>query len=97
MTTRPTSSRGEWPLIINLALRNFWRQRRRNASLLLAVAIGMAATLAGGFLIRGWQVSTLEETVERFGGSVLLQHKDWVDDPKTVSYTHLTLPTTPYV
>ena len=84
MTTRQTSSRGEWPLIINLALRNFWRQRRRNASLLLAVAIGMAATLAGGFLIRGWQVSTLEETVERFGGSVLLQHKDWVDDPKMV-------------
>jgi len=84
MTTHPTSSRGEWPLIINLALRNFWRQRRRNASLLLAVAIGMAATLAGGFLIRGWQVSTLEETVERFGGSVLLQHKDWADDPKTV-------------
>jgi len=77
------SSTGEWALIINLALRNFWRQRRRNASLLLAVAIGMAATLAGGFLIRGWQLSTLEETVERFGGSIILHHKDWPDDPKT--------------
>ena len=50
---------GEWGLILHLALRNFWRQRRRNASLLLAVAIGMAATLAGGFLIRGWQLSCL--------------------------------------
>lgn len=78
------SGTGEWSLIINLALRNFWRQRRRNASLLLAVAIGMAATLAGGFLIRGWQLSTLEETVERFGGTVILQHKDWPDDPKTI-------------
>ena len=74
---------GEWALIVNLAVRNFWRQRRRNGSLLLAVAIGMAATLAGGFLIRGWQMSTLEETVERFGGTIILQHKDWPDDPKT--------------
>lgn len=73
----------EWSLIINLAVRNFWRQRRRNASLLLAVVIGMAATLAGGFLIRGWQMSTLAETVERFGGSVLLHHPQWANDPKT--------------
>ena len=74
---------GEWSLIADLARRNFWRQRRRNASLLLAVAIGMAATLAGGFLIRGWQMSTLEETVERFGGSVLIHHPEWVANPKT--------------
>ena len=74
---------GEWSLIADLARRNFWRQRRRNASLLLAVAIGMAATLAGGFLIRGWQMSSLEETVERFGGSVLIHHPEWVANPKT--------------
>jgi len=51
---------GDWSLIAGLARRNFWRQRRRNFSLLLAVAIGMAATLAGGFLIRGWQMSTID-------------------------------------
>ena len=73
---------GEWGLILHLALRNFWRQRRRNASLLLAVATGMAATLAGGFLIRGWQLSTLEETVERFGGTVLIHQQHWPEDPK---------------
>lgn len=73
---------GKWALIISLAKRNFWRQRRRNASLLLAVAIGMAATLAGGFLIRGWQMSTLGETVEAFGGSVLVHHKDWPGNPR---------------
>lgn len=73
----------QWSLIVGLARRNFWRQRRRNASLLLAVAIGMAATLAGGFLIRGWQMSTLEETVERFGGSVLVHHEQWAANPKT--------------
>jgi len=73
---------GKWALIINLAKRNFWRQRRRNASLLLAVAIGMATTLAGGFLIRGWQLSTLGETVEAFGGSVLVHHQDWPGNPR---------------
>ncbi len=73
---------GKWALIVNLAKRNFWRQRRRNASLLLAVAIGMATTLAGGFLIRGWQLSTLAETVEAFGGSVLLHHKEWSGNPR---------------
>lgn len=81
---------GEWALIGNLALRNFWRQRRRNASLLLAVIIGMAATLAGGFLIRGWQMSTLSETVEGFGGSILLHHPRWADDPKTAYSIDLT-------
>lgn len=85
-TSRSTRSQaglwGKWSLIMNLARRNFWRQRRRNASLLLAVAIGMAATLAGGFLIRGWQMSTLTETVERFGGSILLHHRAWTDNPK---------------
>lgn len=85
-TKKPTDSNngpwGKWALIISLARRNFWRQRRRNASLLLAVAIGMAATLAGGFLIRGWQMSTLAETVETFGGSVLVHNKAWTENPK---------------
>ena len=82
MAESSSTGNGEWGLTLHLAARNFWRQRRRNASLLLAVAIGMAATLAGGFLIRGWQLSTLEETVERFGGTVLIHHKQWPEDPK---------------
>lgn len=80
---------GNWSLIISLAKRNFWRQRRRNASLLLAVIIGMAATLAGGFLIRGWQMSTITEAVEGFGGSILVHHKDWTDNPKAEFNIHL--------
>ena len=42
----------------------------------------MAATLAGGFLIRGWQMSTLAETVEGFGGSILVHHENWTENPK---------------
>lgn len=73
---------GEWSLIINLALRNFWRQRRRNLLLLLAVTIGMTATLAGSFFIRGWQNSSLEEGVERLGGNIVITHPQWQLKPE---------------
>ena len=73
---------GEWALIINLALRNFWRQRRRNLLLLLAVTIGMTATLAGSFIIRGWQNSSLEEGVERLGGNIVITHPEWNKKPE---------------
>ncbi|MEM7218599.1 MAG: FtsX-like permease family protein [Pseudomonadota bacterium] len=71
-----------WALIFALATRNFWRQRRRNTSLLIAVAIGMAATLAGGFLIRGWQMSSIAEAVDNLGGTIVVQHADWSAKPE---------------
>ena len=85
---------GEWGLIVNLALRNFWRQRRRNLLLLLAVTIGMTATLAGSFIIRGWQNSSLEEGVERLGGNIVIAHPEWKLKPEAANSVSLDSTTT---
>jgi len=85
---------GEWGLIVNLAFRNFWRQRRRNLLLLLAVTIGMTATLAGSFVIRGWQNSSLEEGVERLGGNIVIAHPEWKLKPEAANSVNLDSSTT---
>ena len=44
-------------------------------------------------MAEGWLIDADDHWVWRF-------HRDnsaWVRDPRAVSYTHLTLPTTPYV
>ena len=43
----------------------------------------------------GEPVLRIDGVVKRFGDNVVLNHISF--DVRTVSYTHLTLPTTPYV
>ena len=66
----------------------------RKGSLLLASSYSLAPAVAGGFVVPE-EVDALRDDTERrlIEARAALPHTDRVP----VSYTHLTLPTTPYV
>ncbi len=76
-------------LILQLAWRNIWRQWRRNLLIMFAVAIGVCSMVVYDALLRGWQISIIEDTVNNLSGHVQIHSPEYIDDPSV--YYHFEL------
>lgn len=77
-------------LLIKLAWRNIWRNKRRSILTIIAISFATLAAIA----MRGLQLGTYEENiknaVEQFTGYIQIQHKEYKNEPslnKTVRLT----------
>ena len=68
-------------LLLTLAWRNLWRNPRRTAIVLLAVALGVWAMVVVGSFMRGWHDQVVENAVDTLTGYVQIRHEDYWDDP----------------
>jgi len=68
-------------LIISLAWRNLWRNRRRTLVILFAIVLGVWAMVVTAAFMRGMVFQMLEDTVDNLAGHVQIHHNDYLDDP----------------
>lgn len=71
-------------LLLQLSLRNLLRNKRRNAMLLLAIAVAVAGVNASNTLLRGYQYGMLESAVNNLTGHVKVLTPGYLDDPNIV-------------
>ena len=69
-------------LLLRLAWRNLLRHRRRNGLLLLAVMVGIAATVLSNALVRGYQLDLRDDAVANLNGHLKVLPSGWLDDPR---------------
>lgn len=79
-------------LLLQLAWRNIWRQWRRNLLIMVAVAIGVFSMVIYDALLRGWQISIIEDTVNNLSGHVQIHAPGYVDDPSVYHHFELNQP-----
>ncbi len=77
-------------LLMQLAWRNIWRQWRRNFLIMIAVAIGVFSMVIYDALLRGWQISIIEDTVNNLSGHIQIHAPGYVDDPSVYHNFKLT-------
>lgn len=77
-------------LLLHLAWRNIWRQWRRNSLIMIAVAIGVFSMILYDALLRGWQLSAIEDTVNNMSGHMKIHAQGYVDDPSVYHSFKLT-------
>lgn len=68
-----------------LAWRNLWRNHRRTAIMLLAIAIGVWAMIFMSALMRGMTDDMLRNGLNRLPGEVQIHHPSYRDDPSVVN------------
>jgi len=68
-------------LLLTLAWRNLWRNPRRTAMVLLAVALGVWSMVVVGSFMRGWHDQVVENAVDTLTGYVQIRHEAYWDDP----------------
>ena len=68
-------------LLVQLSWRNLWRHGRRNAILLVAIAIAVAGVLVLNSLLRGMQVQMKEGVIDNLTGHVKVLQPGYLDDP----------------
>lgn len=68
-------------LVLNLSLRNLWRQRRRNSILLVAISVAIGGVIVLNSLIRGMQVQMVDSVVENLSGHIKIHSPTYRDDP----------------
>ena len=68
-------------LLLTLAWRNLWRNPRRTAIVLLAVALGVWAMVVVGSFMRGWHDQVVENAVDTLTGYVQIRDEAYWDDP----------------
>lgn len=68
-------------LVLQLSLRNLWRQRRRNSILLVAISIAIGGVIVLNSLIRGMQVQMVDSVVENLSGHIKIHSQTYRDDP----------------
>jgi lipoprotein-releasing system permease protein len=68
-------------LLLQLSLRNLLRHKRRNAMLLLAIAVAVAGVNATNTLLRGYQYDMLDSAVSNLVGHVKVLAPGYRDDP----------------
>jgi len=71
-------------LLLQLSLRNLLRNKRRNAMLLMAIAVAVAGVNASNTLLRGYQYDMLEAAVNNLTGHVKVLKHGYLDDPNIV-------------
>lgn len=68
-------------LVLQLALRNIWRQRRRNGLVLLAIVLSIAGVFVMNSLSRGMEKDFLSTSVENLQGHIKLLAPRQLDEP----------------
>lgn len=69
------------PLIIALAWRNLWRNKRRTAVILFAMALGVWAMIVTAAFMRGMALQVLDDTIDNLTGHIQIHHNSYLDDP----------------
>ena len=72
-------------LVLNLSLRNLWRQRRRNSLLLIGITVAIGGVIFLNSLIRGMQVQMVDQTVNNLTGHLVFHTPGYRDDPNVQS------------
>lgn len=68
-------------LLLQLSFRNLFRHKRRNAMLLLAIAVAVGGVNATNTLLRGFQMDMLNTAVASLTGHVKVHAHGYRDDP----------------
>jgi lipoprotein-releasing system permease protein len=68
-------------LLFQLSIRNLLRNKRRNAMLLVAIAVAVAGVNASNTLLRGYQYGMLESAINNMTGHVKVMAEGYADDP----------------
>jgi len=68
-------------LLLQLSFRNLFRHKRRNAMLLLAIAVAVGGVNASNTLLRGFQMDMLNTAVASLTGHVKVHAQGYRDDP----------------
>ena len=68
-------------LIISLAWRNLWRNKRRTLVILFAIVLGVWAMIITAAFMRGMVFQMVEDTVNNLAGQVQVHQSQFLDDP----------------
>lgn len=68
-------------IIVRIAWRNLWRNRRRTAIMLVAISLGVWAMIFMGAFMRGMVDGMLVDGLNSLPGHIQIHHPDYVDDP----------------
>ena len=69
------------PLVFQLALRNIWRQRRRNGLVLFAIVVSIGGVFVMNSLARGMEQDFLRFSIENLRGHVKILAPNQLDEP----------------
>lgn len=69
------------PLIISLAWRNLWRNKRRTSIILFAMMLGIWAMIVTAAFMRGMSTQVLDDSIKNLNGHIQIHHKKYLDDP----------------
>ena len=68
-------------LLIALAWRNLWRNRRRTLVILFAIVLGVWAMIFTAAFMRGMSLQIIDDTVENLTGHIQIHTAGYLDDP----------------
>ena len=68
-------------LLIALAWRNLWRNRRRTLVILFAIVLGVWAMIFTAAFMRGMSLQIIEDTIENLTGHIQIHAPGYLDDP----------------
>ncbi|MDH5765749.1 MAG: ABC transporter permease [Gammaproteobacteria bacterium] len=68
-------------LLIPLAWRNLWRNRRRTFVILFAISLGVWAMIFTSAFLRGMSQQILDDTIYNLTGHIQIHAKQYLDDP----------------
>ena len=77
----PSRAALPFTLLVRLSLRNVARHKRRNAMLLSAILVAVAAVVVSSALIRGFQRDMAEAAVANLTGHIKILAPGYLDDP----------------
>lgn len=68
-------------LLIALAWRNLWRNKRRTMVILFAIVLGVWAMIFTAAFMRGMSLQIIDDTVENLTGHIQIHKPGYLDDP----------------
>ncbi|GHA13802.1 ABC transporter permease [Arenicella chitinivorans] len=68
-------------IIVRIAWRNLWRNRRRTTIMLVAISLGVWAMIFMSAFMRGMVNGMLVDGLNSLPGHIQIHHPDYVDDP----------------
>lgn len=68
-------------LLLSLAWRNLWRNRRRTLVILFAIVLGVWAMIFTSAFMRGISLQVLDDTINNLTGHIQIHAKGYLDDP----------------
>jgi len=68
-------------LLISLAWRNLWRNRRRTLVILFAIVLGVWAMIFTAAFMRGMSLQIIDDTIDNLTGHIQIHTPGYLDDP----------------